>query len=140
MQEQFTSKYFSIIQDHFDPAFKIAQDCEFNREKYRPILAKIFSQKLALSMMDSLYDALAEIDWNGQENNTKRLAGLKVTYTGSEYGYKRHINSTTEFLSKVALYADTIILEDQIFHQLTRSPENVPMVMQEFYTIADFAN
>ena len=51
MQEQFTSKYFSIIHYHFDPAFKIAQDCEFNREKYRPILAKIFSQNLALSMM-----------------------------------------------------------------------------------------
>jgi len=112
--DKFVDKYFSILKDYFGDAFKIAAKYRFNWEKYYPKLIGVYDDVLKIPMLDSLFDELIELDWKSQEKLIRNKSGLKSVYTGSELATFKPIDSTSDFLRKTCLYADTIILHDQV--------------------------
>ena len=121
---QFVDKYFSILKDHFEDAIRIAAAHKFRREKYLPKLNKIYGRTIAMSMLESLHTELKDLDWKNQEKLINRKGGINVNYVGSEYLNKRNVASISEFLRKSCLYADSIIVQDNIFQQLLHWKQN----------------
>jgi hypothetical protein len=111
-------QYFSILDDYFRDAHKIASKNRFVKDNYWGKILEIYDPVSASAIMDSLYDDLRKIDWGAQEQHIQNTGGLKASYAGSMYGYLQDIPQTERFLKKTALYADTIILNDSILSEL----------------------
>jgi hypothetical protein len=132
-------KYFSILKDYFGEAFKIASRNKFRKEKYRPVLRRIYDGNLIVSTFGTLFDDLKNLDWRSQETAIRNSRGIKATYVGSEYGYQKPAWSTSEFLRKSCLYVDTIILEDQVLNQLVSLRGSDRFVSRiDFHYVVDF--
>ncbi|MCW4019237.1 MAG: hypothetical protein NWF00_11265 [Candidatus Bathyarchaeota archaeon] len=114
-----TEKYFSILKDYFGEAFKIASSQGFDSRKYTPILNEIYDWKLAEAIMDSMYDELSKLDWDCQLLTIDKVPGLKASYMGKGFSYLRPVTETSDFLRKTALYADTIIVKDDVLTALS---------------------
>jgi hypothetical protein len=110
--------YFSILNDYFREAYKIASENGFVKNDYWNKMLKIYDPIAIPSIMDSLYEDLSKLDWDTQEQDIRRIGGFKASYTGSVYGYLQDISHTAHFLKKASLYADTIILNDSILSEL----------------------
>jgi len=132
-------EYFSILKDYFGEAFRIASRNEYRKERYRLFLEKVYDNNLIKSTLDSLFDELANLDWKNQETVVRNIGGLKAGYVGSEYGYKKHVSSTSEFLRKTCLYADTVVMEDQILDQLISWRKRKTYARMDFNFILEFA-
>lgn len=111
-------QYFSILYDYFGEAYGIACKNRFVKEKYWNKMLALYDPSLTIAVMDSLYDDLRKIDWEAQEQHIRNTGGLKVSYSGSVYGYLQDVPQTAQFLKKASLYADTIILNDSILSEL----------------------
>jgi len=111
-------QYFSILYDYFGEAYGIACKNGFAKDKYWNKMLALYDPNLVVSVMDSLYDDLRKIDWKSQEEHIRNIGGLKVSYSGSVYGYLQDVPQTAQFLRKASLYSDTIILNDAILSEL----------------------
>jgi len=111
-------QYFSILYDYFGEAYGIASKNRFVKEKYWNKVLEVYDPSLIIGVMDSLYDDLRKIDWGAQEQHIRNTGGLKVSYSGAVYGYLQDVPQTAQFLKKASLYADTIILNDNILSEL----------------------
>lgn len=111
-------QYFSILYGYFEEAYEIALKNRFVKEKYWNKMLELYEPSLVITLMDSLYDDLRKIDWEAQEQHIRNTGGLKVSYSGSVYGYLQDVPQTAQFLKKASLYADTIILNDNILSEL----------------------
>jgi hypothetical protein len=111
-------QYFSILNDYFAEAYEIASKNRFVKGNYWNKILELYDPSLTIAVMDSLYDDLQKIDWKAQEQHIRNTGGLKVSYSGSVYGYLQDVPQTAQFLKKASLYADTIILNDTILSEL----------------------
>ena len=113
-------KYFAVLKDYFGEALKIASKSRFLRLDYLKTLGTIYGDNDVVlgSILDSLYDELASLDWASQEKSVQQIDGLKVSYIGSTYVWLRHVSTTSDFLRKTALYADTIVFKDDVLSEL----------------------
>jgi hypothetical protein len=109
--------YFKLLRAYFGKPFKIAVNMRFDRAKYVPELNRVYNPLQCNSVLDEFFNEFNKIDWDLQERNVKNVVGFKATYFGSSY---RHLGKSifSDFLRKVGLYSDSIIIQDQIFHQL----------------------
>lgn len=97
-----------------------------------PILNKIYTPELIKTTSEIVYDQLKSLDWSSQEKSVKNANGLKVHYLGGEYVYKKSPMIISNFLSRTALYADTIVLEEQVFGQLLHA-QNMQSKWREYF-------
>jgi hypothetical protein len=113
-----TQEYFSILDNYFGECFKIAKRDNFVRDSYWKKINGVYDPITINSLMDSLYEDLSKINWSFQENSIQNSCGLKVAYSGSVFGYSQEISQITSFLKKTALYADNILMNDNIYSEL----------------------
>jgi hypothetical protein len=114
----FIDRYFSIIKDNFGIAYDIAAKNNFDQQKYMPILEKLYTPELIKITSEIIFEELKSLDWSSQEKSVKNANGLKVHYLGGEYVYKKSPSAISNFLKRTALYADTIVFEEQVFGHL----------------------
>lgn len=121
-------------------AYQIALENNFRPEKYKPIISRIYSGQVAKTTLDTLYEDLQSLDWNAQESEVKSKHGLKMGYVGGEYLYSQHPFDTSEFLKKAAMYADTVIIEEQVLGTLAYSHNSGrPMPRLDFDYVVNYA-
>lgn len=111
-------KYLEILKDYFGNAYAIAKRCDFNREKYEPLVRRVYTKELRYSILETLVYELTKLDWKKQESEAKEAGGLKVHYVGAEYSYRKPFGHTSEFIRKTGLYADKVVVEDQLLNRL----------------------
>jgi hypothetical protein len=133
-----TKDYFNIIKEYFEDDYKYCKADNFSKETLIKIRFKYYNETVAKSIIMSLYEDLSKLDWRSQEEKIKRSACIKAHYVGSEYGYKEpSAGAISNFIRKTALYADTIILDEQILSQLTTSFSTSGQVA--LYSAIDYA-
>jgi len=111
-------QYFSILNDYFGEAFKIAANNNFIKDDYWFKMLEIYDPISASAMMDSLNDEFSKLDWRSQEQQIRNIGGVKTSYVGSVYGYLQNSPQTASFLKKASLYADTTIISDPVRSEL----------------------
>ena len=137
-------KYATILKDYFYEDFKVAKMANFNQRKYRIAIRKKYGDSaIAYSILLSLACELENVDWAEQEKRIRNMNCLKAHYVGSEYGFKEpSAMSSSNFIKRTALYADTIILEEQILntlHGLTRDKPSSVDIFEKLLVTVDYA-
>jgi hypothetical protein len=72
-------QYFSILNDYFGEAYKIASKNGFVKNDYWNKVDEIYDPITILSVMDSLYEDLSKIDWAAQEQDIQKISGFKAS-------------------------------------------------------------
>jgi hypothetical protein len=112
-------KYFKILTDYFGEDYKFVSEANFSRKSRLKIRIKYADPVIRRSMLQTLLIDLEKLNWEEQETSIRQKCGVKAHYVGSEYGYNEpSASSISRFLRKTALYADTIVLEEQILDEL----------------------
>jgi hypothetical protein len=126
--DKVTERYFSILKDYFGEAFKLAQKKKLESRELVRILDETYDDILIRSTLDSLNEDLSNLNWSSRETAIKRLGGLRASYIGSRFTYFPQSPVLSNFLRKTALYADTVILNDDILLKLkaSQSVESIP--------------
>jgi len=91
------------------------------------------------TVMESLNQELVNLNWTAQENALARLGGLKTAYMGHAYVYKREPTMTLDFLKKIGLYSDTIIIRDPTLSELLTWKKRRAGEVQSFHLVAQWA-
>ena len=134
----FVDSYFSVIQDNFGKAYEIAAQNNFDRQKYLPVLGKVYNHELIQTTTETVFQELQSLDWSSQEELVKNANGLKINYLGGEYIYKKKPSEISNFLKRTALYADTIVIEEQLFGHLLHT-HDLKLSLDYFGYILEFA-
>lgn len=119
---QVTERYFAILEDYFGEALKVAAKYHFSTPEYMGTLAWMYgNDEVALeAFLNELHDELLKLDWSSQEQSIRQISGLAVSYMGSSSAYARadHVTNTSDFLKRTGLYADTIVVKDDVLSEL----------------------
>lgn len=119
MAKKSIDKYFSILHDYFDEAYTIASKDKFVLSRYDEKLNAIYNdQSIYNPLLESLFSELRAINWDAQQIEVNNIKGYKVGYAGSVFSYLNHSSTQKEFIKKAGLYADTIVIEENIFNTL----------------------
>jgi hypothetical protein len=114
-----TERYFRILRDYFGKDYENFKKEKFREEAHLKLRKKYADKIIQQSLIQTLSEDLEKLNWQELEATIKRERGIKAQYIGSEYGYKEPSAwSTSNFIRKTALYADTIVLEEQVLNQL----------------------
>jgi hypothetical protein len=101
----FNEKYFEILEDYFGVHYQ-----QMKRKRQTPVDAaseslSTYSVELAKSVLDSLEEEMARLDWEGVEDCIKRQGGVKAFIEAPA-----QFLISTKPVQRLALYADTVIL------------------------------
>ncbi len=115
-------RYFEILRDYFGKDYETAKKDNFSDEAIYRIRKKYADRVIAQSIIQTLLTELKDLDWKVQEISIRKKGGIKAHYVGSESGFlEPSAWNISNFLRKTALYADTIVLEEQVLNQLISS-------------------
>jgi hypothetical protein len=116
-----TNNYFSILRDYFGKAYKLASKKKFDFNSTTKILSDLYDPVVVKPMLMTLGEELKGLNWSAQEVENENMTGLKASYLGSQFSFTQHVSSTSDFLRKTALYAETVILPDNVLGHLKYS-------------------
>jgi len=133
-------KYFSILDDYFGDAVDWMTKKQYSKNEQIRAIAETYDATLFKPMLDSLYEELRKLDWASQEKVIKNIGGSKTAYIESSYVQSSIVEDSLAFLKKIALYSDTIIIDDPIGSELIacRNRKGIG-VEQSFALIAQMA-
>lgn len=115
---KFVEKYFSILKDYFGVALERIYKKGYSVQERPRAIAEVYDATLFKPMLESLYDELMRLDWVSQEDAVRKIGGVKTSYIGSLYMSARPPETSLDFLKKMCLYSDTLILNDHTLSEL----------------------
>ena len=113
--DKLTENYFQILEDHFSLIHNVMSGTKNDAEKIALIL-KIYPPKTQETMLESLYEDLVSLDWSSRKITVHKSPGIKSSF--SDFLSSNNLENTKRFLRRIALYSDTILLDDPILTEL----------------------
>jgi hypothetical protein len=127
-------KYFQILEDYFGIHHKQMKRKGQTTLEASEAALDMYSPKLAESVLETLGEELARLDWEGTERSVSRQGGVKA-YLESPWDALASPKPT----QRLSLYADTTIISRPLLAFKAKQREWHPMVVLQF-AIADALN
>lgn len=134
-----TERYFSILKDYFSDLQKWASKKRYSELEFYLAINDLYSPTMMKTTMESLFQELSKLEWNTQASNIARLGGLKTAYLGNIYSIRRSSLETFDYLKRVGLYSDTIIVNDPILSELLTLEKRQTGEIASFLPVAYWA-
>jgi hypothetical protein len=116
-------KYFTILEDYFGGVYSAVKEEPNNYGKIEKTITEVYrGSAFRQSTMETLYEELSKLNWSDQDISIQKTASLKVSYLGSDC--HEYWNTILPFVKKCGLYADTIIINENVLSSLRRVEKN----------------
>ncbi|MDH5447608.1 MAG: hypothetical protein OEX01_01195 [Candidatus Bathyarchaeota archaeon] len=135
-----TERYFSILKDYFSDLEKWASKKRYTDLELSRAINTLYSPTMMKTTIESLFQELSKLRWSTQASNVAKLGGLKATYLGEVYAYKRSSLETFDYLKKMGLYSDTIIFNDPILSEALTFEKRQTGEVTSFHLVAHWAH
>jgi len=102
-------KYFEILEDYFGLHYKQMRN---KRERFWKATArgrKVYDEKLATSVCDTLFQELRSIDWLAINNEIQQMKGTKALF-------QCPVLATENLIKRTSMYADTVVFSGLLPH------------------------
>jgi hypothetical protein len=100
--KKFNEKYFAILEDYFGVHYEKMKKNNWSVSQATTQSRKVYSEKLANNVLDSLFGELKKLDWQGVETSLRRQQGTKCL-----------IESPCQplvYLRRLSLYIDSVVM------------------------------
>jgi hypothetical protein len=134
-----SEKYYAILKDYFEPLHTRFSKNGYSEPRLGDCIANLYSPEVMKATLVTLNEELKQLDWKAQANLLESVKGLKTAYLGHAYLYVNYPETTYDFLRKIALYSDTIIINDPILSELLSWEKRGTGEVPSFSLIAQYA-
>jgi hypothetical protein len=117
-------KYFQILDDYFGIHYEEMKRKQQTAEEATNAILRMYNPELADSVLETLGEELAHLDWSGAESSVSGQGGVKAYVEGAV-----DTLASRKPIQRLSLYADTVVISRPLQVLKTRQQEWRPTVL-----------